>query len=215
MKITLNRYNKGGGHPLLYHPLVLKFFPEDLSGKTIVDLGCGKGIYAYLIRATKNSTGVRLIGVDKNKENIRFVNKFKVYNDTAVSFLPQMNLVPKKVDYVLCSEVLEHLSKDKGVKLLDNIDKMCKKMAIVTTPNILFQPAGNEDFDKHVSLWSVKEFKNRGFNVYGIGIKIPPASGRYRLWEQLFYGIEYIATPFSWIFPQISGSLIAVKNYNQ
>lgn len=214
MKNSLNYYNRGGGHPLIYHPFVLKFFPEDLSGKTIVDLGCGKGIYAYLIRATKDSKKVKLIGLDRNERNIEFVNKFKVYNTAVVSKLPKMNLVPKSVDYILCSEVLEHLSKRDGLQLLNKIDQICKEMAIVTTPNVLFKPVGDEDFDKHVSLWSVKEFKERGFNVYGVGIKIPPASGKSRLWEKLFYGIEYIATPISWKFPQISGGLIAVKYYD-
>ena len=87
-------------------------------------------------------------------------------------------------------------------------------MAVITTPNIMFQPAGDKDYDMHESLWSINDFKKRGYKVFGVGIKLPPPSGENRLWEQLFYGLEYIATPVSWLFPQIAGSLIAVKYYD-
>lgn len=205
-------YNTGGGHPLIYHPFVLKFIPENLQEKTIADLGCGKGIYGYLIRAIRNSSKAKIIGVDSNGENIKFIKKFNIYNETLVSTLPKLEIEEKSVDFVICSEVLEHLKKEQGSKLLDKIDQMCSEMAIVTTPNILFQPTGHEDFDKHESVWSVEEFRKRGYKVYGIGIKIVPPSGN-NLWSKFFFSLEYIMTPFSWVFPEIAGGIIAVKYY--
>lgn len=205
-------YNRGGGHPLIYHPFVLKFIPEDLTDKTIADLGCGKGIYGYLIRAIRNSSKARIIAVDSNQENIKFVRKFNIYDKALVSILPKLEIGEKSIDYVICSEVLEHLKKAQGSKLLDKIDQICNEMAIVTTPNILFQPAGDENFDRHESVWSIEEFRKRGYKVYGIGIKIAPSSEN-NLWGKIFFGLEYIMTPFSWIFPEIAGGIIAVKYY--
>lgn len=205
-------YNRGGGHPLIYHPFILKFIPEDLAGKIIADLGCGKGIYGYLIRTIRNSSKARIIAVDSNIENIKFVRKFNIYDKAFVSVLPKLEMDEKSIDYVICSEVLEHLKKERGSKLLDKIDQICNEMAIVTTPNILFQPAGDENFDRHESVWSVEEFRKRGYKVYGIGIKLAPPSEN-NLWGKFFFGLEYIMTPFSWVFPEIAGGIVAVKYY--
>ena len=65
--------------------------------------------------------------------------------------------------------------------------------------------------DKHLSIWSIKDFKSRGYKVYGIGLKMP------LLWGDKFLKIKqalyYFFTPISYIFPFISGSLIAVKDF--
>lgn len=212
MKNSKDYYNTGGGHPLIYHPFVLKFIPEHLGGKTIADLGCGKGIYGFLIRAIRNSSKARILGIDINKENIKFVKKFNIYDKILISILPKLDVDEKSINYVICSEVLEHLNKEQGSKLLDKIDHICNEMAIVTTPNILFQPTGNENYDRHESVWSIEEFRKRGYKVYGIGIKIAPPS-KNNLWAKFFFGLEYVMTPISWIIPEIAGGLIAVKYY--
>lgn len=209
-----NNFQHGGGHPLIYHPFILKFIPEDLSGKRILDLGCGKGILGYLLRATRNASDATLIGVEGNPDTINFVKEFNIYNRVLKRFLPNINLGKEEFDYILCSEVIEHLTKKAGNDLLDKIDGMCKEQAIITTPNVLFQPAGENKLDRHISLWSVDDFKKRGYKVYGLGIKLPPPTEDSNvLLSQLFYGLEYLLTPFAWLSPRIGGYLLAVKNF--
>lgn len=207
-------FNRGGGHPLIYHPFIIKMIPEDLSGKIILDLGCGKGIYGYLIRATKNCEESTLIGVEGNSTLVNFLHKFNIYDRVLKSILPEIRY-KGKADYILCSEVIEHLPKNDGVELLNKIDKICRKMVIITTPNVMFQPAGIDRLDKHLTLWSKEEFQSRGYKVYGIGIKLPPPGAETNvIWGSIFYGLEYLFTPISWIFPRIGGNLIAVKYFN-
>lgn len=208
------KFQHGGGHPLIYHPFILKFIPEDLSGKRILDLGCGKGILGYLLRATRDSSDTTLIGVEGNQDTINFIKDFNVYNQVFKRILPDINLGKEKFDYILCNEVIEHLTKKSGNELLDKIDKICTGQAIITTPNILFQPAGENKLDRHISLWSADDFKKRGYKVYGLGVKlVPPDQNSNGFLSQLFYGLEYLMTPFAWLSPRLGGCLIAVKNY--
>lgn len=211
MKKSKN-FERGGAHPLIYHPFIIKMIPEDLSGKVFLDVGCGKGIYGYLIRATKNSQNATLIGAEGENNLIDFLQKSNVYDKVIKTVLPDLSI--KWADIVLCSEVIEHLPKNSGNKLLDEIDKICKGISIVTTPNIMFQPAGDGKFDRHVSLWTIGDFKRRGYKVYGLGVRLmPPSDKTNRFLQQIYYGLEYFITPFSWLFPHIGGYILAVKYF--
>ena len=76
----------------------------------------------------------------------------------------------KSFDCVLASDVIEHLTKEDGQKLIKVMENLATKKVIIFTPNgFLYQPAhdGNE-YQKHLSGWSVKEMKNLGYRVIGI-----------------------------------------------
>jgi hypothetical protein len=82
---------------------------------------------------------------------------------------------------------------------------------IVTTPNIWLDMPFDEPLDRHYSLWSVKDFKRKGYNVKGIGIKLP--FNKVTWYTPVIHSLYFIMTPFSYLFPPISGMLIAVKDY--
>lgn len=202
----------GGTSPFFYQPFISYFTPIVLKG-IITDLGCGKGINGFIIRLSRYLQGAKIIGVEKNEDYINFCNKHNIYDEIINKPLPNLLFKTKSVELVLCTEVIEHLSRKEGLKLLDEIDRVCKGRVIITTPNMFFPTMPGDADDKHLSLWTIADFKSRGYKVYGIGLKMPLLWGdRFLKIKQALY---YFFTPISYIFPFLSGSLIAVKDFNE
>lgn len=200
----------GGTSPFFYQPFISSFTPLIISGN-IIDLGCGKGVNGFLIRLSRYLKQAKLIGIEIDDSYISFCKKYNIYDEIIKSPLPKIPLKAKSASLILCTEVIEHLTRKKGLTLLDEIDRVCNGRAIITTPNIFFKTMPGDPSDKHLSLWSIKDFKSRGYKVYGVGLKMP------LLWGDKFIKIKqalyYFFTPISYIFPNIGGSLIAVKDF--
>lgn len=200
----------GGTSPLFPQPFIAYFTPFILGGN-LVDLGCGKGINGFLIRACRYLQNAKLIGLDVNNDYINFCKKYNIYDQIIKQSLPKLPFNNKSINLVLCTEVIEHLTRKEGLILLDEIDRTCQGRAIITTPNIFFETMPGDPKDKHLSIWTIKDFKSRGYKVYGIGLKMPIIWGdKFLKIKQALY---YFFTPISYIFPFISGSLIAVKDF--
>ncbi|MBU4242294.1 MAG: SAM-dependent methyltransferase, partial [Nanoarchaeota archaeon] len=77
-------------------------------------------------------------------------------------------------DCVLASDLIEHLTKEEGNKLIKMMEKIAKKRVIIFTPNG-FLPQG--EFNKnpwqvHKTGWTVEEMQKKGYKIIGInGIK--------------------------------------------
>lgn len=207
-------YLFGGTHPTIYHPFVSSFLPVDLKGKKVLDLGCGRGVWGYLLRVQRDVSKAQIIGLDASDYSLSFVNKHRVYTKTIKADIrKKLPFSDKSFDFIICSEVIEHIVKKDGEKLLSEINRLIKPggRVIVTTPNVWLEMPYADRLDIHRSLWTVKDFVKRGYKVKGIGIKLPfNKTGLQVIFIQALY---YIMTPFSYLFPQISGLLIAVKDY--
>ena len=199
-----------GMHPFFYDPFI-SYFTPDLRGKVILDCGCGKGMLGYLTKATRDMTGAKMIGLDSSEKVLSFCKKHNVYDKLVKHKLPSIPLKDKSVDFLLCTEVIEHFTKKDGSELLNEIDRVCRGRSLISTPNVFFPNPPGIDEDVHKSLWGVKDFKVRGYKVYGLGFKVPLVN------TDPFYKIKqalhYIATPLSYFYPQVSGFLLCVKEY--
>lgn len=94
-------------------------------------------------------------------------------------------------DCVLASDLIEHLTKKQGVKLITMMEKIARKKVIIFTPNG-FLPQGeydNNPWQVHRSGWTAKEMEKRGYKVIGInGWK--PLRGEYanlKFWPRYFW----------------------------
>lgn len=202
----------GGLHPFSYHPFVFNFIP-DLRNKIIMDLGCGKGIWGYLIRTVRPLGTGKLVGLDINKKYLEFVKKHNVYDKLIVGNITEIPIKDSSLDFIICSEVIEHLSKNKGRKFLNEVDRVMRTggRVIITTPNANIDTHIREGADSHDSLWSMADFKDKGYRVFGIGFKIHPGYNRW--YTSLLHALSYFLTPITFKFPTLSGFLIAVKDY--
>jgi len=154
------------------------------SDLDVLDIGCGYG-YGSFIMAVSN-TNYRVLGIDICDECIARSKKyFKVenLNFKKLDILQDIELIKKKLgrfDIITCLEVLEHISKEYVLKLLNNIRNLLKPegRAYISTPN---KPIYDVDSytENHINELNLDDFRmlldKAGFkiiNIYGVN-KVP------------------------------------------
>lgn len=182
--------------------------------KTVLDVGCGN------ISPLKNIKKVFWSeGIDIFKPYIIESKKKRIHNSYKVADIRKLDKLyrPKSFDAVVALDVIEHLNKREGKKLLFAMEKIAKKMVILLTPNGVNEQNSYDDnpYQIHKSGWNRDELEKLGYKVYGLrglkclrnqyaGIKYKP----YFFWGFLSFISEIIFYPF----PSLSFDLFAVKN---
>lgn len=104
------------------------------SQKDILDIGCGQAELApYLKSMGHKVSGVDMVEMSADiQKNLDYSKSFDFSGDWP------SDLLEKKFDYIICSEVIEHIFDT--AKLLNNIKSCLKENGklILTTPNFLF-----------------------------------------------------------------------------
>lgn len=101
----------------------------------ILDIGCGDGVLLSLI---SKKTKARLTGIDLDSDSLKFAKK-KLKAKFIKASADKLPFKPNYFDYILASEIIEHLSSPK--KMLTEIKRVLKPkgQAIITTPVKLFK----------------------------------------------------------------------------
>ena len=134
--------------------------------KTILDVGCGDNSPLGLLQE-KYTT----VGIDAYKPSIEMSKKGKIHNSYIIGDIRKLKSLVKKgsFDAVVALDVIEHLKKDDGYKLLDDMERAARKRVILVTPNgFIPQYNKNNKLQAHLSGWTVEDFKKRGYHVEGI-----------------------------------------------
>ena len=181
---------------------------------TILDVGAGFGIWGYLMRTLRRPS--LLVGLDIDTNYLSALKKHKIYDcliQASASALPIRNRI---FDYVLAAEIIEHLPKLDGEKMILELERVCLQKIILTTPNgYLRQHLDNIPRSEiHRSSWSAKEFRKRGYKVRGIGLK---GSSKWRSEKGLtLYGaLNHFSILISFFLSEISEYILAVKRFKK
>jgi len=162
---------------LVHHPILLlivsnifhfsfsHLMRELEDSNSVLDLGCGKNSPLALISDRFYSVGVELFRpyLCQSKRN-------KIHDDYVLGDIALVSFREKSFDSVLLLDVLEHLDKQKGGRLLSAIEKVAKKKVIITTPtHFLHQSAYDQNpLQTHISAWTVDELRGMRFRVRGL-----------------------------------------------
>ena len=120
-----------------------------------VDLGCGEGKY-WLKKYTKY-----LVGVDHRWKDLIVAKHYHGYNEVFTMDMRNFQ-IPAQCDSVLMIQSIEHIPKEDGLKLIKSFGN---RFILITTPSKFFPIARNG----HVSLWTVNDFQQLGFEVATFG----------------------------------------------
>ena len=135
------------------------------AGDRVLELGCGKN--SLLIRSgiIKN---LRVTGVDIFEPYVKLHNSDGLYESCTLADITKIDFQPNQFDTVVCMDVLEHITKDEGAKLLDKM-KIWGRNVIITTPNgtVPGIPSDGNVYQGHQSGWTAKELEAHGYTVRG------------------------------------------------
>ena len=206
----------------IYFKLFGKYSPSSLLSKElesewrILDVGCGQ---ASVLRSVRK--GSYRIGLDFFKPYILKSKKSLIHDDYVLGDVRALPFKPESFDCAVAIEVLEHLPKHEGLKMIAEMERVAKKI-ILTTPNGFFQVYTGADAlnpeERHISGWTASELKELGFKkVYGLG-------GLRVLWkailgkivpkfkpEKLFILLAGISEILVYRYPSLAFQLFAVK----
>jgi len=198
---------------------IFSFYYKDLDFhlrdcKTVLDVACGRNSPIKNCKEDFVSTGVDIF------EPYLIESKEKgIHKDYIVADIMELEKVipSKSFDAVIALDLIEHLEKEDGFKLIEMMTKIAKKKIIIFTPNG-FQPQRAFDdnpWQEHKSGWYVEDFDALKFNSYGHGgLKILRGERsllRFKpdfIWSRISYITQIIISPSS----KYSYQLLAVKN---
>jgi len=143
---------------------IINLIPKNM---TILDLGCGNG------RPFIGTDFPFITGVDIWKKKFYMPE----YDEICFNDIREIdNLFPEKFfDVVTAIDVIEHLEKEEGLKLIEDAEKLALKKVIFFTPRKWDE---NKDSFKnkkwwsyenkyclHKSIWTEEDFTSRGYEI--------------------------------------------------
>lgn len=188
------------------------FLKEKLVGyKTVLDIGCGKSspIGSF-------SKSFYSVGIDIFKLAILRSKKALLHDDYVLAEINHLCFRPESFEAVLALDVLEHLKKADGYRLIENMEKIARYAIVVFTPNGFVHQLeyDRNPYQIHLSGWTAIELRRIGFQVNGInGLKFlrkEKAELRFRP-KILFSLFSDISQKLAYHFPNLAFQLLCVK----
>jgi SAM-dependent methyltransferase len=193
-------------------PTYVNLLNRELRGcKSVLDLGCGSGSPLKYVKKTFYS-----VGVDTYWPSIEKSRKAGIHDKYVKEKVLNVRFKEGSFDCVVALDLIEHLDKKDGHRLIRLMDRIASKKVVIFTPNgFLKQDAveGNP-YQLHKSGWSAEEMKTLGFDVYGLnGIKsIRGEQARIKRRPKLFWEAVSMATqPFVFRRPKHAFQIFCVK----
>jgi len=147
--------------------LVMLAIRRSLAGcEDVLDVGCGKAPTMKLLGAP-HSTGIEAYRPDFEEAQRRKLHDRVVLGD--IRNLSQY-FAPKQFDACVALDVIEHLPKDDGLKLIKDMERIAKKRVVFFTPNGFLpqRHATDDDLQVHLSGWEASEMGQYGYHVIGL-----------------------------------------------
>lgn len=146
-----------------------------LSPQSILDIGVGFGKWGFLLREytdirlsekdparyQRENWKVRIDGIEGYQPYVTPVHRY-IYSEVMIGDAREVIERVGRYDMILIADVIEHLPKTDGVRLLQRCREHCDGAVIVTTPgSFVAQGAacGNE-LERHRSEWRREDFEN-------------------------------------------------------
>lgn len=162
-------------------PIILEI--KKMKPKSIVDVGCGLGVYGFLCRIYLELYGddknffkklrgnipwdIRIDAIEGFKDYMEFIPRWAYDDIVFESALSALERIPdKKYDLVLALAILEHFSKEDALAFLRELHRIGKKIVVSVPKEWHEQTVPENELETHRSHWTEKELSSLGFNRF-------------------------------------------------
>jgi len=136
--------------------------------ESLLDVGCGADSPVQYLQHRV----AHLVGVDGFQRSIDASREKRIHDDYRCIDILHIGrtFARDSFDCVLASDVIEHLNKDDGYRLVEQMESIARKKSIIFTPNGFLAQGEHSDnpLQRHRSGWTVAEMRQLGYNVIGI-----------------------------------------------
>jgi hypothetical protein len=162
------------------------------------------------------------LGLDGYAPSLEEARKTGTHNEFLLGDVRKLDeLLPsRRFDACVALDVIEHLPKEDGWRMLEQMEKVALRKVIVFTPNgFLPQRSRNGDLQEHLSGWTAEEMRSKGYTVYGaLGPKA--YRGEYHAITRkprLFWAIASIAQHFlrTRSHPEEAAAIFCIKTLSR
>jgi len=177
---------------------------------SLLDVGCGKDSpIKYVVERGYS------VGLDIFKPYLLESKRAKLHDDYVLASISHLCFKPRSFQTVVLLDVLEHLSKSDGYKIMNHMEGLATNKVVVFTPNGFLNQQEYEDnvHQKHLSGWTVNELENLGFSVYGInGFRFfRKEKAECRINQSWYRGFADLSQALAYRYPMMAFQLLAVK----
>jgi SAM-dependent methyltransferase len=149
---------------------LIRALKRSLAGcQTALDVGCGSSSPLRFL------TTLHLTGLDAYAPAIQEARERDTHDELVVGDVRRIRdlFAGRRFDACVGLDVIEHLPKDDGWQLLDDLEQLATRRVVILTPNgFLPQRSRDGDLQEHLSGWTAEEMRQRGYQVIGLlGLK--------------------------------------------
>jgi len=197
-------YRKFKGKPFTF------FLKDEIGCGSLLDVGCGEN--SPIKYAVKRGYSV---GLDLFKPSILKSKQAKLHDEYVLASINHLCFKPNSFQTVALLDVLEHLSKSDGYKIMNQVEGLANDKVVVFTPNGFLKQQEYESnlYQKHLSGWTVHELENLGFRVYGMnGFRFfLTEKAAYRINQLWYFKLVDFSQAFAFRCPMLAFQLLGVK----
>ena len=152
--------------PRLLFGIYLSEVAKALRGcSSCLDIGCGEGSPLRLIGLDY------LAGLDGHAPSLEEAKRNRTHDEFHCADVRTIGALfpPGRFDACVALDLIEHLTKDDGLRLLEDMEMIASRRVIIFTPNgFIPQQSRDGDLQEHLSGWEAGEMRSLGYEVIGL-----------------------------------------------
>jgi len=188
---------------------------ESAGCESLLDVGCGS---SSPIQAFSHKIP-RVVGVDNFQPSIDKSRAAGIHNEYKRINVLDMDkeFPPESFDAVIALDLIEHLEKKDGLRLMAIMERLAKRKVIIFTPNGFRK---QREFDGnlsqiHVSGWEIDEMRAMGYRVKGVhGWKAVRGEFANIKWkpQKFWVGVSVLSLPWTTRHPRHAYHILCIKD---
>lgn len=202
-----------------YRGIVWTLFNK--NSKSLLEIGCKRGDLMKSGNFSKHNSFK--VGLDVHSPYLREIKDQKIYDDLVVADGKELPFKDNSFDSVIAIEIIEHMTREEGYKLMKEMERVAKIEVIISTTDIngnkALENLSEDQIRKiknkamiHRSLWTPRDFKRRGYSVWGVYPKFFPKIFDFSEFDPVYLlSIFFPLILFVFFFPNFAKAIIAKK----